>query len=238
MRKLGGGGICSRKLGCFYLKKNTQQLKSSPSIFRVTVWGRKSCDTGNYWVFGLCPSSVIVKSTAFRKLICFRPYMRGWETPTQSVPLERANLSHWTVRISDDGRRPKPNNPNDMWDAEGKLGTNCKLEDNIKVDYNVIVCVRTGVTAELWFVCLTSVNTLTKLRIAWKLNFLARCITFQHFQRNSQTQQLALFTGDIVLEQIHDSKLHWSQKIICRGDFIVWHSFKTFFFYYYCGIRK
>jgi hypothetical protein len=56
-------------------------------------------DTRDYWVFGLRPSSGILNNTAFRKLICFRPQVRGWETPILLGPLERANLSHWMILI-------------------------------------------------------------------------------------------------------------------------------------------
>jgi hypothetical protein len=35
------------------------------------------------------------KNTMFRNLICFRPQVRGWETPALLGPLERAALSHW-----------------------------------------------------------------------------------------------------------------------------------------------
>jgi hypothetical protein len=53
-------------------------------------------NTQNYWVFGLCPSSDILKNyktQRFGNWICFRPEVRG-ETPTLSGPLERANLNH------------------------------------------------------------------------------------------------------------------------------------------------
>jgi hypothetical protein len=31
---------------------------------------------------------------------CFRPQVRGWETPTLLGPLERANLGHWAIYVS------------------------------------------------------------------------------------------------------------------------------------------
>jgi hypothetical protein len=49
----------------------------------------------NYWVFRLCPSSGILKTTKyyFGNWICFRRQERG-ETPTLLGPLERANLNY------------------------------------------------------------------------------------------------------------------------------------------------
>jgi hypothetical protein len=43
------------------------------------------CMTQDYWVFGLCPSSGILKKhkkTMFRKLEMFPSSDDGWETPT------------------------------------------------------------------------------------------------------------------------------------------------------------
>jgi hypothetical protein len=53
-------------------------------------------DIQDYWVFGLCPSSGILKNrrTRFGNWICFRPQVRGQETPTQLGLLERASLNH------------------------------------------------------------------------------------------------------------------------------------------------
>jgi hypothetical protein len=56
-------------------------------------------NTRNYWVFGLCPSSGILKNTMFHKLICFRPQVKGWETPTLLGPLE----SHPMTAVSSKG---------------------------------------------------------------------------------------------------------------------------------------
>jgi hypothetical protein len=65
--------------------------------------------TRDYWVFGLCPSSGILKNTTFRKLGLFpssgeglgdleRPNPNQWkETPTLLGPLERANPIHWSI---------------------------------------------------------------------------------------------------------------------------------------------
>jgi hypothetical protein len=39
-------------------------------------------NTQNYWVFGLCPSSGILKNTTFRKLDLF-PYSGEGETPNE-----------------------------------------------------------------------------------------------------------------------------------------------------------
>jgi hypothetical protein len=60
-------------------------------------------DIPDYWVFGLCPSSGILKNRRtqrFGSWICFRPQVRGQETPTQLGPLERASLNHWTTPSS------------------------------------------------------------------------------------------------------------------------------------------
>jgi hypothetical protein len=56
-------------------------------------------DIQDYWVFGLCPSSGILENRTqrFANWICFRPQVRGQETPTQLGPLERASLNHWTT---------------------------------------------------------------------------------------------------------------------------------------------
>jgi hypothetical protein len=53
-------------------------------------------NTWDYWAFRLFPLSGVLKNTTFRKQISFRPQIRGWETPALLVPLERANLSHWS----------------------------------------------------------------------------------------------------------------------------------------------
>jgi hypothetical protein len=76
--------------------------------------------TQNYWLFGLCLSSGIIKARKqrFGNWICFRPQVRG-ETLSLLGPLERANLNHWTsdwgwflcflvCSIRHDGRSPKP----------------------------------------------------------------------------------------------------------------------------------
>jgi hypothetical protein len=57
-------------------------------------------NTRNEWVFGLCPSSGILKKhyrTRLGNWICFHPQVSGLETPPLLCPLERANLSHWTM---------------------------------------------------------------------------------------------------------------------------------------------
>jgi hypothetical protein len=87
----------------------------------------------NYWVFGLCPFSGILKKTQhFGNWICFRSQVRVSETSILLGPLERATLNQWTVckgpnrvvfptlspqcslvlfRIPDDGQgRKKPSN--------------------------------------------------------------------------------------------------------------------------------
>jgi hypothetical protein len=55
-----------------------------------------------YRIFGLCPSSGILKTeknTMFRKLDLFPSSSEIWETPTLLDPLETANLSHWTTYV-------------------------------------------------------------------------------------------------------------------------------------------
>jgi hypothetical protein len=58
------------------------------------------CKTKNYWVFGLCPSTGILKTRKqrFGNWICFRPQVRG-DTPALLGTLERANLNHWTTHV-------------------------------------------------------------------------------------------------------------------------------------------
>jgi hypothetical protein len=55
-------------------------------------------NTQNYWVFGLCPSSSILKKNqtenTFWKLDLFPSSGEGRETPTLLRPLEKANLNH------------------------------------------------------------------------------------------------------------------------------------------------
>jgi hypothetical protein len=55
-------------------------------------------NTQSYWGFGLYPSSGVLKTRKqrFGNWFCFRPQLKG-EIPTLLGPLERANLSHWTV---------------------------------------------------------------------------------------------------------------------------------------------
>jgi hypothetical protein len=53
-------------------------------------------DIPDYWVFELCPLSGILKNRTtqhFENCICFRPQVRGQETPTQLGPLERASFN-------------------------------------------------------------------------------------------------------------------------------------------------
>jgi hypothetical protein len=52
------------------------------------------CNTQNHLVSGLCPSSGVLNSTAFRKLNLFPSSGEGTEKPTLLGPSERANLSH------------------------------------------------------------------------------------------------------------------------------------------------
>jgi hypothetical protein len=56
--------------------------------------------TRDYWVFGLCPSSGILRNTKENNVSECRfvsvLWRGGWETPTLLAPLETADLSHWT----------------------------------------------------------------------------------------------------------------------------------------------
>jgi hypothetical protein len=60
------------------------------------------CNTQNYWVFGLCPSSGIpeTREQLFGNWICFRPHVRG-EIRALLRPLERANLRTETDPVSE-----------------------------------------------------------------------------------------------------------------------------------------
>jgi hypothetical protein len=58
-------------------------------------------NTRNYGVFGLCPSSGILKNTTFRQLDLFPSSAERWETATLLGPLGRANLSCWTMIVDD-----------------------------------------------------------------------------------------------------------------------------------------
>jgi hypothetical protein len=60
-------------------------------------------NTRDYYDFGLCTSSGILKNTkntTFPKLDLFPSLGEGEKTPTLLDPLERANLNHWTTYIS------------------------------------------------------------------------------------------------------------------------------------------
>jgi hypothetical protein len=52
-------------------------------------------NTRDYWVFALCPSSRIQINAVFQKLDLL--HVRGWEAPTLSGPLERADCSHSVI---------------------------------------------------------------------------------------------------------------------------------------------
>jgi hypothetical protein len=56
--------------------------------------------TQNYWVFGLCPLSGILKTRKnnISETLSVLSSDEG-ETPTVLDPLERANLNHWTTRV-------------------------------------------------------------------------------------------------------------------------------------------
>jgi hypothetical protein len=58
--------------------------------------------TQNYWIFGLCPLSSILKSLRsqrFGNWICFHPQVGG-ETPALLDTLERANLNYLATHFS------------------------------------------------------------------------------------------------------------------------------------------
>jgi hypothetical protein len=58
-------------------------------------------NTRDYWVFGLWPSSCILKNTKEHIISesgCYHPQVRGWETPTLLGPLG-ANPNHWTKLV-------------------------------------------------------------------------------------------------------------------------------------------
>jgi hypothetical protein len=51
-------------------------------------------NTQDYWAFGFCPLSGILKTqknTTFQKLDLFPSLGEGWESPTLLGPLERTN---------------------------------------------------------------------------------------------------------------------------------------------------
>jgi hypothetical protein len=65
-------------------------------------------NTQNYWVFGLYPSSGILKhykTQRFGNWICLRLQVKG-ETSTLLGPLERPNIDHWN-----NGQWTKTENP-------------------------------------------------------------------------------------------------------------------------------
>lgn len=52
----------------------------------------RQLDKRDYWVFGLCPMSSILRSTIFLKLDFSQPQMKVCKAPTLFGPLERADL--------------------------------------------------------------------------------------------------------------------------------------------------
>jgi hypothetical protein len=55
----------------------------------------------NYWSFGLCPSSGILKTlenALFGNWTCFNPLVKE-RTPTLLGPLERVNTNHWETAV-------------------------------------------------------------------------------------------------------------------------------------------
>jgi hypothetical protein len=61
------------------------------------------CNTRDYWDFGLCLSSIVLKDTTFCKQDLIRPKMRGWETPSPLRKFKRVNLNHWRTPFPEDG---------------------------------------------------------------------------------------------------------------------------------------
>jgi hypothetical protein len=54
-------------------------------------------NTQNYWIFGFCPSSGILKTREHNVSETGSvSVLRKGETPTLLGPLERANLNHWS----------------------------------------------------------------------------------------------------------------------------------------------
>jgi hypothetical protein len=76
-----------------YIKDYETEIGSQGSVRAVVLLKKNRVltmvyNTQNYWVLGLCPSSVILETIKqrFGKWICFRPQVRG-ETPTLLRPL-------------------------------------------------------------------------------------------------------------------------------------------------------
>jgi hypothetical protein len=84
-----------------------------PQLFTFTGLGKvlervltMVYNTRNYWGFGVCPSSGIVKNTPFRKLDLLPSSGERVKTPTLLGPLERANLNHWTRNWTPSAKKP------------------------------------------------------------------------------------------------------------------------------------
>jgi hypothetical protein len=65
-----------------------------PECKRQTTWFSGLL---GFWILSIVRYSKKQKNTRFGNWICFRPQVRGQETPTQLGPLERASLNHWTM---------------------------------------------------------------------------------------------------------------------------------------------
>jgi hypothetical protein len=79
-------------------EKNISSNLKFSNKFRKKLVPKGSDDGVNiqdYWIFGLCPSSFILKTQRFGNWICFRPQVRG-EISTPLGPLETAHHNHWT----------------------------------------------------------------------------------------------------------------------------------------------
>jgi hypothetical protein len=60
-----------------------------------------------FWAFSITWYS---KKQRFRNCICFRPQVKGWETPIQLGPSERANLNHCSLEYHTVDNFQKPSN--------------------------------------------------------------------------------------------------------------------------------
>jgi hypothetical protein len=81
-----------------YERTNSDYIRS----YGLSVVKSSECPDlcGDYWDFGICISSGILKNTTFRKLDLFPSSGWGGGTPTLLGPLERANLNHWPPCVS------------------------------------------------------------------------------------------------------------------------------------------
>jgi hypothetical protein len=76
---------------------NSSSSVAIPNIFNICFWTvlTMADNTRNYWVFILRLSSSTPQNTTFRRLIFFRPQMKGWNAPARFGPLEKSNVSYF-----------------------------------------------------------------------------------------------------------------------------------------------